>query len=103
MFKRDYKVLWHPELHRLESAVCLELGSEGWVPLGGAVFVNDPSGANAMGWYQTMWLPEDPWAGKVTQTPGSVEEILMENHEREELNSVNFAGGAPEGKYVDDE
>ena len=39
MFKKRYKIIEKADARRLAEAVELEMHSEGWIPLGGAIWV----------------------------------------------------------------
>ncbi len=58
-FKKQYKLVMHESLVKLEALVYFEINHEKWIPLGGAFFVEAP-GWDAR-WYQTLWLPEPYW------------------------------------------
>jgi hypothetical protein len=54
MFKKRYKIIEKADARRLAEAVELEMHSEGWIPLGGAIWVV----GDTYRWAQTMWLPD---------------------------------------------
>lgn len=99
MFKKRYQVLWGLNVEKLAQRAQLEMNSEGWLPLGGAVFADDSSGSTPRGWYQTMWLPEDPHTTGLV--PGREEELLMED-DVEITSSLEFVGKPPAGDFKDD-
>jgi len=98
MFKKQYRVVWALNVEKLAQKVRLEMNSEGWLPLGGAVFANDSSGTTPRGWYQTMWLPEDP---HTTGLVSGEEEVLMEDNV-EITTSLEFVGRPPAGDFKND-
>jgi hypothetical protein len=93
MFKKQYKIIHSSSSGKLEQEVYLEMNSEGWVPLGGA-FYTDGGEAAVRGWWQTMWLPEDPHTTGLVPGLSKGEEILTEVQ-----SSIEFAGKPPRGKY----
>ena len=62
-FKKQYKIMTNQNREKLELKVYFEINHEGWVPLGGAVFVKEAynDGYNSSFWAQTLWLPEEYW------------------------------------------
>jgi len=54
MFKKRYKIIEKADARRLAEAVELEMNSEGWIPLGGAIWVV----GDTYRWAQAMWLPD---------------------------------------------
>ena len=57
-FKKQYKIMTNSNREKLELKVYFEINHEGWVPLGGAIFIEEDCGPY---WAQTLWLPEAYW------------------------------------------
>jgi len=63
-FKKQYKIMTNHDREKLELKVYFEINHEGWIPLGGAIFIGpilfkeEDYGSY---WAQTLWLPEEYW------------------------------------------
>lgn len=96
MFKKRYKIIEKTDAATLAKAVELEMHAEGWIPLGGAIWLV----GDTYRWAQTMWLPEDPHVTGLV--PSKEEEFLAEDNIGLST-SLEFVGKPPAGQEFNED